>query len=712
MLLDKETHSLLEDCVHYKIYRGAAVQNQSCEGGEQRDWTECDRLEILAAATQLSVDYLWYKEPFRLTLEIDQGIPCLAGSTQFGSSIEDEWFIVYILYTITAQFPNLVVSVSDTDGHFLLIEAADSLPDWLDQSTSDNRVFIFDGSLHIIPARVASQPRISPKEGPTLAQAVELVSTPSIPTVASQEIQDAIRSRIAIFPAAIASQKHRACIRVPLKVAHVLTQGPQLISHAVDAFLTRDPLSMRPCQTMRVFDPSETVLMTATFTKILFAQLKSQRFYPPPKFRLPSQSDPEFQAYELGMKLTCGFEMVYNNPYLQTTSSKELGKQTVETYNFGSDPDWNKFHARLSSTSFFKGQLPGSQLYVALEGLAKQQYLDSKKSNTDYSDGNAYDQIHYILENIVLVSKTSLSQSQPDTDEWMHLDPRKVDEDLANRASQTAPKMENVGKDDSENWSDLGDEDLEELEQLKSIFQGFDSFVNKESGLNGAEFPGQSDDESETYNEDNDSSSEFGHDNKGVQLDSKRFLDTMMSVMGIEDSSSELSTPPSQSEPSLLQKESVKNVDSLLDSATHQSIPLLQRLVDSDDEDDYVEPDYDEELRDYMGLMDQELYSSKLAADFEREELNHEAQSDVLQSRDVFGNVAQGSGQATASPTMSNQNDVDGDTEAEYRPVNLDVNLLKNILESFSSQQGLSGPVSNMMMSMGLNLPYREDGND
>ncbi|KAJ1341812.1 hypothetical protein BSLG_003631 [Batrachochytrium salamandrivorans] len=421
---------------------------------------------------------------------------------------------------------------------------------------------------------------------------------------------------------------------------------------------------------MRVFDPSETVLMTATFTKILFAQLKSQRFYPPPKFRLPSQSDPEFQAYELGMKLTCGFEMVYNNPYLQTTSSKELGKQTVETYNFGSDPDWNKFHARLSSTSFFKGQLPGSQLYVALEGLAKQQYLDSKKSNTDYSDGNAYDQIHYILENIVLVSKTSLSQSQPDTDEWMHLDPRKVDEDLANRASQTAPKMENVGKDDSENWSDLGDEDLEELEQLKSIFQG------------------QSDDESETYNEDNDSSSEFGHDNKGVQLDSKRFLDTMMSVMGIEDSSSELSTPPSQSEPSLLQKESVKNVDSLLDSATHQSIPLLQRLVDSDDEDDYVEPDYDEELRDYMGLMDQELYSSKLAADFER------------------------SGQATASPTMSNQNDVDGDTEAEYRPVNLDVNLLKNILESFSSQQGLSGPVSNMMMSMGLNLPYREDGND
>jgi hypothetical protein len=49
----------------------------------------------------------------------------------------------------------------------------------------------------------------------------------------------------------------------------------------------------------------------------------------------------------------------------------------------------------------------------------------------------------------------------------------------------------------------------------------------------------------------------------------------------------------------------------------------------------------------------------------------------------------------------------DGDAadEAELRPVDLDLNLVKNLLESYSSQQGLAGPVSNLLGSMGLSLP-------
>lgn len=56
---------------------------------------------------------------------------------------------------------------------------------------------------------------------------------------------------------------------------------------------------------------------------------------------------------------------------------------------------------------------------------------------------------------------------------------------------------------------------------------------------------------------------------------------------------------------------------------------------------------------------------------------------------------------------------VEGDEPAEgeepgdedYRPVDVDMNLVKHLLESTVSQGGLSGPASNLLRSMGLSFP-------
>lgn len=45
------------------------------------------------------------------------------------------------------------------------------------------------------------------------------------------------------------------------------------------------------------------------------------------------------------------------------------------------------------------------------------------------------------------------------------------------------------------------------------------------------------------------------------------------------------------------------------------------------------------------------------------------------------------------------------DIEEELTPVDVDVNLVKSLLDSFSSQQGLPGPASNLLGLMGFNLP-------
>lgn len=50
---------------------------------------------------------------------------------------------MYLLVELTKKFEELVVRVIDTDGEFLLIEAANYLPEWADPDTCAKRVFTF-----------------------------------------------------------------------------------------------------------------------------------------------------------------------------------------------------------------------------------------------------------------------------------------------------------------------------------------------------------------------------------------------------------------------------------------------------------------------------------------------------------------------------------------------------------------------------------------
>lgn len=64
----------------------------------------------------------------------------LYGLSNYGDSLEDEWLIVYILKELSRQFHELWIQAVDTDGEFLLIEAANALPRWLNPEIADNRV--------------------------------------------------------------------------------------------------------------------------------------------------------------------------------------------------------------------------------------------------------------------------------------------------------------------------------------------------------------------------------------------------------------------------------------------------------------------------------------------------------------------------------------------------------------------------------------------
>lgn len=68
---------------------------------------------------------------------------------------------------------------------------------------------------------------------------------------------------------------------------------------------------------MDVFNPKDSVRVSIKFTKVLYAQLRSQEFDPPTGsgFGIPptvegARQSKEFIEADVGMKVACGFEML------------------------------------------------------------------------------------------------------------------------------------------------------------------------------------------------------------------------------------------------------------------------------------------------------------------------------------------------------------------------------------------------------------------
>ena len=76
---------------------------------------------------------------------------------------------------------------------------------------------------------------------------------------------------------------HKAKCILPIKAAHCLTNDPELLAAAVNAFISREAKS-KCLETMKIIDSTDTVKVTVTMTKMLYALLMSQRFVPSKKF--------------------------------------------------------------------------------------------------------------------------------------------------------------------------------------------------------------------------------------------------------------------------------------------------------------------------------------------------------------------------------------------------------------------------------------------
>ena len=95
-------------------------------------------------------------------------------------------------------------------------------------------------------------------------------------------------------------------------------------------------------------------------------------------------------------------------------------------------------------------------------------------------------------------------------------------------------------------------------------------------------------------------------------------------------------------------------------------------------------------LTELMAAMDLELRERQKTSDFE-----------LVQEGATDGDSPAREGEPGRPAATSESEDT--------RPVDLDLNLVKNLLASYSAQQGFSGPVSNLLGSLGLTLPEDAD---
>lgn len=493
----------------------------------------------------------------------------------------------------------------DSDGEFLLVEAANVLPKWLSPEIDHNRVWVRNGKLLIIPYH---QDDPSTPRNLSLPAAVDFIKQQSSSLVHSEFIEAEAFYRLEKYPGQIADSIHHSVLSVPRKLAFVLRSLPKAIAPGVGALYVRDALALKPILSPTAtltFPPDDIVTVSMRFSKVLFAQLRSQRFEPPPRWQSLMQkakaaSDQVSQSMEMGMKLTCGFEML-------ASKASNSTNRTVR------------------------------ELAIILEDLQE--------------DGP-----EALPTDDVIKSWHDVSRS--DSEDWLDINYEDFERVLEGGSS--GPSKPRFG-------------DAKAQDNLKKIVSRFEAFLNDDkAGLDGAEIDDMDvdDDTDDEFDSDETSNAE----DKEVSFDEDEFVKMMNEMMGLpplETASQSTSTSKGKGKAGLTEEK--------------PSIAADDRAIPDDDV---------EEIH-------------KLTTQMEAELKGHGAlklgQTSNANKRSKLKD------QANASRASELNDETEDSEDDEDENVDIDYNLASNILESFKSQGGMSGPTGNLLGAMGFQLPRDED---
>ncbi|KAF9270523.1 SGT1-domain-containing protein [Marasmius fiardii PR-910] len=811
MNIFNRTPAISEDTLQYRLYP------------RKVDTPDKTSATTLAACIQSFVDFLlpseflWHRDSFELKVAFDSTTQAwfFEGRMRVGDCVDDEWCAVWLLREISSKW-DLAISVQDTDGEFLLIEAADSLPSWVTPNNSENRVWIYNTQLHLIDLKHVSPPSKMPRvrrntqdsddedgnveDYLAVDDALKVLRDSLTNITAPSEVTNTIWYRIAQYPSAARNHVHFTKAYIPRDIAKALHVDASLVQKAVETFYTRDAVQLRSAHRMTRFPPNTSVLTTVCMTRTAYAQLVGQKFFPPKAFgyRQGNENTKQWRWRDIGMKIAVGFEMLYQESKGRSDSInrsveglKSLSQSIKE--NLKGNSDYQSYLKKLTSLQYFRGELKGSQLWNELEEKAISIFLHSQKQNEAARPSFAA-----LVSSAISRAPENLSPSShsEDNDDWLNIDADSFEDMLAKRTNNASNPVA-MQVDDPPEMSAEDRVASAQASKLRDLAAKVEEFVEGEGDIEGARFKDElfSDEEmSDPETSEEEENEQLEHAPSLQQRSEQRQADMAKLVPSLDPSEYGKMPASFYSNSQKVTKTTVET-DVVTDqdpSASKPSVglspskpirkPILPRDryegVDSDDETDEdedleeedddkpqvvgeVEIDMGEEEEEFLefsrqalGISDQQWGSilqdrrdrgayvpnitpretRTLGATAPEEggknkggtspQANPSLDSfealmkamDAELRRSTSGLVTKnvpkvGKGKEKSKASVSNDDDDieammaeeldsvlerDEEDDGEIGNAGVDYNLIKNFLESFKSQAGLSGPVSNL----------------
>ncbi len=232
--------------------------------------------------------------------------PHLRAIFRYGNDINDMWRCISLMLQITADLANAdylscIECWDITDGHILLIEAAEHLPSWVDDDViqggvggpegTHNRCWIVDGKVHLIPPTTRNKKRdtlsvknekvdlLSRREALNALVDSFQIDPDGSSTLASYSVQDAIYHRInrtdysarnisgeSRVSASSNSHWHVSAAALPASVAYFIQKHPLLVPLIIDSFCENAPKYLKQWKRKRKNNTSDETNEGATAT--------------------------------------------------------------------------------------------------------------------------------------------------------------------------------------------------------------------------------------------------------------------------------------------------------------------------------------------------------------------------------------------------------------------------------------------------------------
>lgn len=489
----------------------------------------------------------------------------------------------------------------------------------------------------------------SPTDTKTLlpvSDAIKKIRDNSRVYIASRNVEKQVMERTNGFPASIEENFHRQTVYVPIGVAAILHHNPQLIAPAVQAFCNRDPIDMKVCRAMRYFPPENRVYTSIKFTRCLYAMIMHSNYLPD---RRTGWQIPSSNSPHFKAHLL-GVKIACG---FEILASQAKSSST----DFEHDREWQKYLESLKSKNYFQGLLEGSKGYQELLSTAENYYQQNRESMR--VTPKVGDQI-----------LKDLKQLDISFDEFKRLE-------------QSLPDS------DSDNWLNVAPEDLDEMLQKR---YGVKNLLTKKPNADAGHL-------TEMLTDFLDKESEFD----GVDLNEKVPLPMAQTVKYRENG--QISDSPVHLAGGSMKTNKIdfdtdafsSNVQNLLDLVIPEDNWESQSdMSDYDNDDDMLARNIEEMMQPkqkgkkkktkksnieiYMKQMDQELSKTSIGKSFEKKA-------------------------TTANATAEG----DFDDIEDFTPVDVDLNAVKNMMESYQLEGAAAGPTSNILTSIILGQKKQTD---